>query len=57
LRLHRRDPLFGAGEQVVPVARDEPGAARLDDALSHQVRRRLVDERDPVPVALRERAV
>ena len=50
LRLHRGHPLLGAGEQVPAIAGHEPGAALLDDALPDQVRGRLVDERDPVPV-------
>ena len=55
LRVHRREPLLGAGGEVPAVARHEAGALLLDDALADHVRRRLVDERDAVPVLLRER--
>ena len=50
-----RDPLFGPGREVPSVARDESRALLFHDALTDQVRRRLVDERDAVPVLPRER--
>ena len=50
LRVDRREPFLGAGGEVPAVARHEAGALLLDDALADEVRRRLVDERDPVPV-------
>ncbi len=49
LRVDGREPFFGAGRQVPPVARHEAGALLFDDALADHVRRRLVDERDAVP--------
>ncbi len=49
LRVHGREPLLGARREVPSVARHEPGALFLQDALPDHVRRRFVDEGDPVP--------
>ena len=50
LRLHGRHPFLGAGQQIPAVARHEPRALFLHDALAHQVRGRLGDERDAIPI-------
>ncbi len=55
LGVHRREPFLGAGDQVPAVAGDEAATLRFHDALADEMRGRLGDERDAVPVLLRER--